>query len=299
MESTILLDAGTGELEIIAFTVNGNAYCINVLKSREIIQLNEVRPAATENKSILGLTNVRGNIMTVVDLSYILDKKPTTSIENKMALVCEFNKQQVMFVVDNIIGIQRVKWEEIKKPDPLLKGSLTVGNILTDKGILLLIDFEKIVADIEANDNVYVKTKDHIRKRPERMSKKIYIAEDSKTIMLLLKDVLTSAGYTNLTVFDNGRDVLQTIYEIRDKYGKDFNEKIDLLITDIEMPILDGHTVTRRIKEDATLNALPVVIFSSLITEDLFHKGESVGADRQISKPSIDGLVAAIDELLL
>ena len=296
MEESILLDVGTGELEVIVFVVNGNSYCINVLKAREIIQLNEVRPAADQNKSILGLTNVRDQVMTVVDLSYILDKKQTDLAERKMALVCEFNKKQVMFAVDSIAGIQRIKWSDITKPDSLVRASLAVGNILTDNGILLMLDFEKIIADLSKDQ--MAEMKNGIVLKQERQAKRIYMADDSKTIRELLKETLGAAGYTNIVEFDNGQDVLEAIYSLKEKYGSRFNEEVDLLITDIEMPILDGHTVTRKIKEDGILNALPVVIFSSLITADLHHKGEKVGADRQISKPSIGELVEAVDSLL-
>ena len=296
MEESILLDVGTGELEVIVFVVNGNSYCINVLKAREIIQLNEVRPTADQNKSILGLTNVRDQVMTVVDLSYILDKKQTDLTERKMALVCEFNKKQVMFAVDSIAGIQRIKWSDITKPDSLVRASLAVGNILTDNGILLMLDFEKIIADLSKDQ--MAEMKNGIVLKQERQAKRIYMADDSKTIRELLKETLGAAGYTNIVEFDNGQDVLEAIYSLKEKYGSRFNEEVDLLITDIEMPILDGHTVTRKIKEDGILNALPVVIFSSLITADLHHKGEKVGADRQISKPSIGELVEAVDSLL-
>ena len=136
MNQSVLLDVGTGEVEVIVFLVNQNRYCINVLKTREIIQLSEVRPAAEANQSILGITSVRDQVMTVVDLSYILDRKATVESKGKMALVCEFNKKQVMFSVDGIEGIQRIKWSDIVKPDSILKGGLSVGNILTDKGIL-------------------------------------------------------------------------------------------------------------------------------------------------------------------
>lgn len=296
MEESILLDVGTGELEVIVFVVNGNSYCINVLKAREIIQLSEVRAAADQNKSILGLTNVRNQVMTVVDLSYILDKKQTDLSEKKMALVCEFNKKQVMFAVDSITGIQRVKWSDITKPDSLVRASLAVGNILTDNGILLMLDFEKIIADLSKDQMEQMKNS--IAVREERKTKRIYMADDSKTIRELLKETLGAAGYTNIKEFDNGKDVLEAIFDLKDTYGSNFNQELDLLITDIEMPILDGHSVTRKIKEDNILNTLPVVIFSSLITEDLHHKGEKVGADRQISKPSIGELVNAVDSLL-
>lgn len=298
MNQSVLLDVGTGELEVIVFVVNQNRYCINVLKAREIIQLTEVRPASDSNNSILGITNVRDQVMTVIDLSYILDKKPITEIKGKMALVCEFNRKQMMFAVDSIEGIHRVKWSDIAKPDSLLKGGLSVGNILTDTGILLMLDFEKIITDISKEENPYEKSKGEIILKAERATKKIYMADDSKTIRTLLKEVLRAAGYKDIHMFDNGKEALEALLQIKEKYGNQFKEEVDLLITDIEMPILDGHTVTRRIKEDPVLSSLPVIIFSSLITDDLYHKGEAVGANCQISKPSIHELVDAVDSLV-
>lgn len=298
MKESVLLDVGTGELEIIIFTVNNNRYCINVLKAIEIMQLHEVRHSTDSNPNILGITNVRDRVMTVIDLSYILDQTHTEVTERKMALICEFNRKQVMFAVDSIEGIRRVKWSEITKPDSLLKGSLAVGNILTEDGILLMLDFEKIIADISEEENPYAKSQKNMVSKAERGSKKIYMADDSRTIRTLLQSVLESAGYTDIKTFDNGKEVLDAIMALKENYGNNFKQAIDLLITDIEMPILDGHTVTRRIKEDSVLSELPVVIFSSLITDELFHKGETVGADAQISKPSINELVEALDKLL-
>ena len=298
MNQSVLLDVGTGEVEVIVFAVNNNRYCVNVLKAREIIQLTEIRPSTDANKSILGITNVRDKVMTVIDLSYILDKQETQNAERKMALVCEFNRKQVMFAVDSIEGILRVKWSDITKPDPLLKGGLAVGNILTDSGILLMLDFEKIINDISKEENPYEKGKSEIVRRAERATKKIFMADDSKTIRTLLKEVLTAAGYKDIHTFDNGKEALEALMQLKERKGQDFKEEVSLLITDIEMPILDGHTVTRRIKEDPILNSLPVIIFSSLITDDLYHKGETVGADCQISKPSIHELVDAVDSLV-
>ena len=298
MKESVLLDVGTGELEVIVFLVNNNRYCINVLKAREIIQLNDVRPSTDSSQNILGITNVRDKVMTVIDLSYILDKKPTEVTNKKMALVCEFNRKQVMFAVDRIEGIRRVKWSDITKPDQLLRGSLSVGNILTEEGILLMLDFEKIITDISKEENPYIRGQKEIVKKSERASKKIYMADDSKTIRTLLQSVLESAGYTNIHSFDNGQEVLDALSKLKQEQGAGFKKEVDLLITDIEMPILDGHTVTRRIKEDNILCELPVIIFSSLISDELYHKGEAVGADAQISKPSIHELVDAVDRLV-
>ncbi len=298
MKESVLLDVGTGELEVIVFSVNHNRYCINVLKAREIIQLSDVRPSTDNNANILGITNVRDTVMTVIDLSYILDKQATDLSQKKMALVCEFNRKQVMFAVDSIEGIRRVKWSDITKPDQLLRSGLSVGNILTEEGILLMLDFEKIISDISRDDDPYLKAKETMITKAERATKRIYMADDSKTIRTLLEAVLRSAGYTQIFTFDNGKEVLEALFVLKERFGANFMREVDLLITDIEMPILDGHTVTRRIKEDNVLSELPVVIFSSLISDELYHKGESVGADCQISKPSIHELIDAIDSLV-
>lgn len=299
MEQSALLDVGTGEVEVIVFVVNQNRYCINVLKAREIIRLKELRTAAERNKSILGITNVRDQVMTVIDLSYILDKKATKIVEDKMALICEFNRRQMIFAVDNVEGIRRVKWSDIAKPDILLRGGLSIGNILVDDGILLMLDFEKIITDISKEENPYEKGKNEIIIKAERATKRIYIADDSQVTRTFLKEVLNAAGYKDLRIFDNGKEVLDALLYLKAQKGTDFKEEVDLLITDIEMPILDGHTVTSHIKQDPVLSALPVIIFSSLITKGLYHKGEAVGANRQISKPSIHELVDAVDSLVL
>ena len=298
MSESVLLDVGTGELEVIVFLVNNNRYCMNVLKAREIVPLNNVRTSTDSNQSILGITNVRDKVMTIIDLSYILDKKVTKKEDKKMALVCEFNRKQMMFAVDSIEGIRRVKWSEINKPDQLLKGSFSVGNILAEDGILLMLDFEKIITDMSSDENPYERSKKDVVNKEERESKKIYMADDSKTIRTLLKSVLEAAGYTNIHTFDNGQEVLDALYILKSQYGEAYTKEVDILITDIEMPILDGHTVTKRIKEDNILSNLPVILFSSLISDELYHKGQSVGADAQITKPSINELVDTMDRFV-
>ena len=298
MNDSVLLDVGTGELEVIVFLVNNNRYCMNVLKAREIVPLNNVRTSTDSNRNILGITNVRDKVMTIIDLSYILDRKATVKDDKKMALVCEFNGKQMMFAVDSIEGIRRVKWAEINKPDQLLKGSFSVGNILTEEGILLMLDFEKIITDMSMDENPYERIKQDIVSKAERADKKIYMADDSKTIRTLLKSVLEAAGYTNIHSFDNGQEVLDALYILKAQYGEAYNKEVDILITDIEMPILDGHTITKKIKEDNILGTLPVILFSSLISEELYHKGQSVGADAQITKPSINELVDTMDRFV-
>ena len=160
-----------------------------------------------------------------------------------------------------------------------------------------MLDFEKIVTDIAPNSGI---SEDRLVKveYKDRSNVKLVLADDSALIRKLLKETLTKAGFKSMTVFNDGKQALDYIKGLKERRGEDFTDDIDMLITDIEMPQMDGLTLTRRIKEDDVLKKLPVVIFSSLITDELRHKGESVGVDAQLSKPEIEELVGVIDKLI-
>lgn len=295
--NNILLESGTGELEIIEFMVNGSKYAINVVKVKEVITMPEGLTKLPDAKpEIAGLILCRNEILSLIDLKYVLNKQQNRKIGSNV-IVCEFNKIKVAFNIDDVIGVHRIKWEEIRKPDDLTESSLAVGNILIDGQVILMLDFEKIVTDIcpevgiSEDRLVSVEYKD-------RSNIKLVLADDSSLIRKLLNDTLTKAGFKNLKVFDDGKQALDYLEALADKKGEDFTEDVQILITDIEMPQLDGLTLTRKVKEHRILSKLPVIIFSSLITEELRHKGESVKADAQLSKPEIEQLINVIDKLL-
>ncbi|EPY2271429.1 chemotaxis protein [Clostridium sporogenes] len=293
METNILLESGTGEVEIIEFLVNNKHYAINVIKVKEVIEVDNVTKVPQSDPAIEGLILCREKIFPLIDLSYILGQKTTTKKKFK-TIICEFNRVSVAFKIDEIVAVHRIGWNKILKPDDIAVNPLVIGNILLKDKIILLLDFEKIVTDINPSTgisedkivNVDYKDRSHI---------KVFLADDSSLIRKLLKDTLTKAGFKNLTIFDDGQQALDKLLELVEKKGEDFSEDIQVLITDIEMPQMDGHTLTRKVKEHPILKKLPVIIFSSLITEDLKHKGTSVGADAQLSKPDIGELVSIID----
>lgn len=291
----ILLESGTGEIEILEFVINNRHYAINVIKTKEILKIDNITKLPNSKAAIAGISLVRGDVITVIDLKYVLGKEKQSDVKESMTLLCEFNKSKVAFLVDKVLGIRRIGWNQIKKPNEITDNSLVVGNIIMDEKILMLLDFEKIVIDLMSSYGVYEQNIEKINYNRDRADVKLILADDSTTIRSMLSDVLTKAGYTNLTFFDDGKQVLDHLNKLKEKNHEKFLEYVDALITDIEMPQLDGHTLTRRIKEDKILNKLPVIIFSSLITDDLHHKGESVGADAQMSKPDIDNLVELID----
>ena len=291
-ENDILLESGTNELEIVEFTIGNVAFGINVIKVREIIVPQPVNPVPLSHPHLEGVTVVRGEVIPVINLSGVLNLEQTKKEGDDKLIISEFNKMMVIFRVDDVSLIRRISWEDIDRPSDLyqVENRQLVGIVQLQEEIILLPDFEKIITDISPESGL---SADMISDQDNRKQKStnIIIAEDSIFIQNILKEVLEAAGYTNLTFFANGKQVLEYFAE---KGWK----QVDLVITDIEMPQMDGHHLTRRIKESEELNHLPVVIFSSLITEDLRHKGEKVGADAQVSKPEADQLVDIIDELI-
>ncbi|MBC1348357.1 chemotaxis protein CheV [Listeria welshimeri] len=299
-EKGILLQSGTNELEIVTFTVGENLFCINVLKVKEIIHPLEVTPVPDSNPAIEGVSQVRGEIMPVVNLARVM-KLPEIELENTKFIITELNQMKIVFRVDEVHRIQRISWEQIEEPEKLSIGleELAVGIVKLDGNLVLLLDYEKIIYEISGNADFAVTGEDRITRKVNREEKTIFIAEDSQMLRQLLEDTLHEAGYTNLQFFANGREAKEHIFKLLKEQKEQTFENVNLLITDIEMPQMDGHHLTKVIKEDEIGRELPVVIFSSLITEDLEHKGAGVGADAQVSKPNIHQLINILDELVL
>ena len=293
----ILLESGTGEVEILHFTVAGVHYAINVVKVKELLQIENIAKIPNSHPAVSGISLIRGEMISIVDLLYVLENQKNPNVKNSMTLVCEFNKIKVGFAIETVLGINRIGWNAINKPDELTSNSLIIGNINLNDQIIMLLDFEKIVMDINPNTGINMDRIKEIEVK-DRSKIKVALADDSPMIRKVLLDTLTKAGFMNLKFFDDGMQALEYLSMLADKKGDAFTNDIDLLITDIEMPQLDGHALTRRIKEHKVLKKLPIIIFSSLITDDLLHKGEAVGADAQMSKPEIENLVKLIDQLL-
>ncbi|MDD6794535.1 MAG: chemotaxis protein [Clostridiaceae bacterium] len=277
--------------------MNNNHYAINVVKVKEVIDMPETLTTLPDPKpELAGLILCRDEILPLVDLKYIVSKRETTK-RGKKVIICEFNKVKVAFNIDDIVAVHRIKWQDIRKPDDLTESSLSVGNILLDGKVVLMLDFEKVVTDISPSSGISEDRLVRVQYK-DRSDVKLVLADDSALIRKLLKDTLIKAGFKNLNIFDDGQQALDYLMKLKEEKAENFMEDVQLLITDIEMPVMDGLTLTRNIKEDSTLRNLPVIIFSSLITDELRHKGESVGADAQLSKPEVEELIGVVDKLL-
>ena len=297
MDSKILLENGTNELEILEFKLGNNSYGINVAKIREIITYQPVTPVPNAHPSIEGIFMPRENMITAISLKNALQMGDTDSNEG-LFIITNFNKLDVAFHVDRVMGIHRVNWTEIIKPDATINNEaegVSTGIVKFDDRLVIILDFEKIVADISPETGLKMTEVTSLGER-ERSSVPIVIAEDSHLLNKLINDALTQAGYVNVKRTENGLDAWNYILEAKE--NDEVEEKVQLVITDIEMPQMDGHRLTKMIKSDDKLKNIPVIIFSSLVNEEMRIKGEQLGADAQLSKPEIGNLVLQIDKLV-
>jgi two-component system chemotaxis response regulator CheV len=295
----ILLESGTNELEIVEFEVGSNKFGINVIKVKEILQPLPVTFIPLSHPHIEGIVQLRGEVLPVVNMAKVLGTELKGGTNEQKFIVAEFNQQRVVFHVDHVSLIHRISWNQIEKPSEMYQGgnSQIIGVVKKGEDMILLLDFERIMVDINPDSGIQIESVKKLGKR-ERSDKKIIIAEDSPLLRKLLHETMNEAGYVNLEFFENGLDALMYLENIA-KTTKNIEEHVQLVITDIEMPQMDGHHLTKQIKSNSVLSKLPVLIFSSLITDDLRHKGDQVGAQDQISKPEIAKLVLKIDEFIL
>lgn len=301
-QTDILLESGTGDLEILKFKVKGLLYAINVIKVKEILQIEEksINPLPSQPKSVRGVTNVRGDVITIIDLREYLDSGEEDKIaqDKNYMILTEFNQTRILFAVDGVIGIDKISWKDIQEPNNLM-GDLVNGVIKAEDKLINFLDFEKILSDVQPElslglDEVNIDES----KKEERKEIKLVLADDSPTVREILKETLYRAGYTNLKIFNDGQQAWNYLQELKQEMD-DPLEQVQGLITDIEMPQLDGHALIRKIRDDKQLEEMPTLIFSSLITDNLRHKGEEVGADEQISKPEMENLIDLLDNLVL
>ena len=297
-KTEILLESGTNEIEIMVFTVYGELYGINVAKVKEVMQADKVKPMPHAHPSVEGIFKPRDTVITVVDLPFYLTGRNTEPGERDIFIITGFNKMNIAFHVESVVGIQRISWKDIHKPDKTLHNGeegVVTGIAQCGDSMVSVLDFEAIVAEIAPETTINLDEIKALGERDRRESR-IILAEDSILLAKMIEKALTQAGYENLTIFNNGQEAWHYLSSIKD--DSDVYDKASLIITDIEMPEMDGHRLTKLVKSDAVLQEIPLIIFSSLINPEMKEKGRQLGADEQLSKPEIGRLVGVMDELL-
>ena len=293
----ILLESGTNEIEVMEFTINDSLYGINVAKVKEILVSQPVKHMPHAHPAVEGIFKPRDKVITVVDLPNYLLGVSDEKREKDLFIVTNFNKINIAFRVHTVVGISRISWTSIQKPDKTVTGGnegIATGIAQCGEDLVTILDFEKIVAEIAPETTIQMSEIDQLGER-QRSDAVILVAEDSVLLSKMIEEALHKSGYVNTRMFPDGQELWNYLNSIR---GKELDKHVSLVITDIEMPQMDGHRLTKLIKDDKEFKHLPVIIFSSLITEEMRRKGKELGADEQMSKPEIGHLVRVIDHLL-
>jgi two-component system chemotaxis response regulator CheV len=240
----------------------------------------------------------RDVMITVINLKHCLGLSDSTVTDEGLLIITNFNKLNIAFHVDAVKGIHRISWEQIIKPGATVstsEDSISTGIVKLDNRLVIILDFEKIVSDINPETGLKISEIDDMGVR-QRSNVPILIAEDSVLLNKLIVDSLKKAGYDNLIHTQNGQEAYDVIQAC--KADGTLKDHVQCVITDIEMPLMDGHRLTKLIKSDDETKDIPVVIFSSLVNDEMKRKGEALGADAQLSKPEIANLVRIIDDLV-
>ncbi|MDP2847614.1 MAG: chemotaxis protein [Humidesulfovibrio sp.] len=310
-QTNILLETGTNELEIIELFItergadgaNVNAFFgVNVAKVLEIIEAPEYLEPATsaEHPSYLGVIPLRDMVLPVVDLAVWLG---VDRVENhhEPILVTEFNGVRTGFLVSGVTMIHRVSWSDVEPPSRYLSdlpGNCITGTVRLGEHFALLLDLERALVELNALDTT---EPEHAPVPATDSPLRVLLVDDSTSVRFLLRRNFEGAGFT-VDVKNNGEDAWNHLLALKAEAAKTntpLTQLLDAVVSDVEMPRMDGYTLTKNIKTDKDLSALPVILFSSLISQGLLHKGQSVGADAQITKPEFGGLTNQVREMIL
>ena len=294
----ILLESGTNEFEIVEFSVGPVTYGINVAKVREVINPVAVTKMPNTHPHVEGVFTLRGKVMPLVNLAKSLGCDQISATHK--IIVSELNNYFVGFLVDEVYRIHRISWTEMEPPPNISNSDMVVEIVkMTDKMVVLL-DFERIVADINPEINRKLTTVPKVSENitQGRKYKSILIAEDSKMLRDLLLNTLRSANYENVTLAENGAKAWETLEALAKGTGA-VEDTFQLIITDIEMQQMDGHHLLKRIKENDRLKVVPVIKLSKIINDEMRRKGDLLGASAQVTKPEIGQLIELIDKFIL
>ena len=310
-QNRILIEIGTNELEIITFSlrwrpsstgrVESALYGINAAKVREITCLPAtVTPIANSPECVKGVFLLRNKTIPLVDLCtwfrYIPEDSPE-SMQKWTVIVAEMNGKMFGFINHGVDKVYRVSWEDIQPPHELLAGLRAItGTVLLDSRLIQMVDFENIIATIDPSmllqaGSVSVPA----AVLAVQGSKAVFVADDSRVIRDLLVRTLSAGGF-RVVAFNDG----MACWEALEKLRRDglLEQRVLAVISDIEMPRMDGHNFCLRIRENQAYARIPVILFSSLINDAMRRKGAKVGADDQITKPEIDKLVERVCQLV-
>ena len=290
---------GQNRLELLLFKLNGRQrFGINVFKVREVLQCPPLTSMPKSNAYIRGVAHIRGQTISVIDLSMAVGGRPIKSIEDGFIIIAEYNRTVQGFLVGGVERIVNMNWEKIMPP-PSGAGRYSYLTAVTEieNELVEILDVEKILNEIcPVNTTVSddVAAQGNIQKDlGERI---VFIADDSAVARNQVKRALEPLGVTT-ELAKNGKEALRRLKEIAElDCVNDITERVGLLISDVEMPEMDGYTLTAEIKADPKLAPLHVILHTSVSGVLNQAMIEKVGADDFIAKFNPDELATAVNK---
>ncbi|MDH5547769.1 MAG: chemotaxis protein [Gammaproteobacteria bacterium] len=298
--------AGANRLEVLLFSLGTDrktgvqeVFGINVFKVREVMHTPKITQAPDMPPAVMGLVSLRGTMVPVLDVAKFCNMDAVE--EPKILIVTEYNKQTQGLLVSSVEHILRMEWNDIKVPPSMLAsrmgGLITAVTELEDKRIVMILDVERILAETAAAGNDI----DEFQELDE-LEKEVHVlyADDSSMARKQIEKTLDQLGVKYVAA-RNGMEAWEKLEEIAERAQSTHMPTYKLLqaiITDVEMPEMDGYVLTRKIKNDVRFNGIPVIMHSSLSADANVHMGKSVGADIYVAKFSPKELTAALKPLI-
>jgi len=287
--------SSSGRLELLLFRL-GEArdskqrelFGINVFKVREIVVAPHITSIVNAPSHALGLANVRGQLIPVIDLPGLAGCVPQT--DSKIVLVTEFARTTQAFLVDEVVEIVQLDWKHLLAADNsssvLLSGVARIDGDAPDSRLAQVLDVEQILRDVFPGSHSNSEKNSSLAKLRLPEGSVVLVAEDSAVARMLVEESLKAMG-VQFVALKNGREVWDRLASLHGEaiaQGKRARDKVALVLTDLEMPEMDGFTLTRNIKQDARFSGIPVIVYSSLTGTASEGHASSVGADAYVAK---------------
>lgn len=284
--------AGTNKLELLLFSLGTDTrtnrretYGINVFKVREVMRTPEITRAPEMPSSVEGMVSLRGNLVPVIDLAKYVGIPIESSPE--IMIVTEYNGHTQAFLVEAVDTILRLDWSAMRVPPNMLAqqsgGMVIAVTELPDNRLVMMLDVERVLAETNnVNDEIVFRNLQPI-KEPDRM---ILFADDSSVARKQIARTLDAINVKYISAI-NGRQAweeLQKLANIADSQSKRVSDVLQLVLTDVEMPEMDGYMLTKKVKSDPRLNDIQIIMHSSLSSTQNQQLGHSVGVDEYVSK---------------
>jgi two-component system chemotaxis response regulator CheV len=294
-----VLRAGSNQLELLEFLIEKpdgkeekyqGIYGINVSKVMEVIRMTSLTEVPKAPPYVLGIMELRGRTIPIISLAKWMGISEGKRDAGKdKIIVTEFNNTSFGFVVHQANRIRRIPWDQVQLPPDMINdelgGNITGTVLIGNNRLLLLIDLEKIVDVLSPNKgNAFTPPEGPVE--PGERTKKILVVDDSAVARKQIRSILSKGNY-DIDLVTDGRQAWQRLeqyYKMAREKGVSIREMVHLVLTDVEMPEMDGYTLTREIKNDKRFKTLPVIMHSSMSGESNITKGNEAGCDIYVVK---------------